>query len=123
MINCRLSYLGVLVFCLNSSRLLTLLCRHDILLERRVQPHLTNRSMNSNALAVYGPNSQQEETTMASYVSGQEALDRARELSRAREDTEGLRLAQSRFLDELPGAVFAVITLVWVVLSFTHLIW
>jgi len=60
---------------------------------------------------------------MAFLVSGQETLDRARESSQAREDTEGLRLAQSRFLDELPGAVFAVITLVWVLLSFTHLIW
>lgn len=36
---------------------------------------------------------------------------------------EGVRLAQGRFLDELPGAAFAAITLVWVVSSFAGLMW
>ena len=36
---------------------------------------------------------------------------------------EGKRLAQGRFLDELPGAAFAIITLIWVVSMFAGLIW
>jgi len=39
------------------------------------------------------------------------------------EPDEGIRLAQGRFLDELPGAVFALITLVWVISCFAGLIW
>lgn len=36
---------------------------------------------------------------------------------------EGKRLAQGRFLDELPGAAFAIITLIWVVSMLARLIW
>jgi len=39
------------------------------------------------------------------------------------EPGEGLRLARGRFLDELPGAAFAAITLVWIVSSFAGLMW
>jgi hypothetical protein len=60
---------------------------------------------------------------MGSFISHDETLDRAREDAAPQFNNEGLRLAQSNFLDELPGAAFAVITLVWVVLSFAHLIW
>ena len=59
---------------------------------------------------------------MESFVSRDESLDRVQE-NVTQQDHEGLRLAQSRFLDELPGVIFALITLVWVILSFTHLIW
>jgi hypothetical protein len=38
------------------------------------------------------------------------------------EKTEGARLAQGRFLDELPGAVFALVTLIWVVSAFVGLV-
>jgi len=36
---------------------------------------------------------------------------------------EGLRYYQGRILDELPGAAFAVITLVWVIACFFKLVW
>jgi len=36
---------------------------------------------------------------------------------------EGKRLAQGCFLDELPGAAFAIITLVWVVSMLAGLMW
>ena len=36
---------------------------------------------------------------------------------------DGIRVAQGMFLDELPGAVFAGITLIWVLLSFAGLMW
>jgi hypothetical protein len=36
--------------------------------------------------------------------------------------TEGVRYAQSSLLSELPGAVFAVLTLAYVVSSLVHLI-
>jgi len=35
---------------------------------------------------------------------------------------DGVRLSRGRFLDELPGAVFAAITLVWIVMTFADLI-
>jgi hypothetical protein len=44
-------------------------------------------------------------------------------VSRSAEDNEGVRLAQGRFLDELPGAVFAAITVIWIVASFAGLEW
>ncbi len=34
-----------------------------------------------------------------------------------------VHFAQSRFLDEIPGVAFAVITLIWIVASFASLIW
>jgi hypothetical protein len=36
---------------------------------------------------------------------------------------EGKRLYQGRMLDELPGAAFAAMTLVWIFSSFGKLIW
>jgi hypothetical protein len=36
---------------------------------------------------------------------------------------EGFRLHQSQILDELPGAAFAAMTLVWIFTSFGKLIW
>jgi hypothetical protein len=39
------------------------------------------------------------------------------------EGQEGARLAQSVFLDELPGAAFAAITLIWILSSLASLVW
>ena len=36
---------------------------------------------------------------------------------------QGYRLYQSRMLDELPGAVFAAVTLVWIITSLGGLVW
>src|SRR5438309_9593622 len=51
--------------------------------------------------------------------------DEAATVSRTetRETGEGLRKAQGCFLSELPGAVFAVVTLVWIAFSFAGLVW
>jgi hypothetical protein len=44
--------------------------------------------------------------------------------SRSRKEvSDCARISQSRFLDELPGAAFAAVTLVWIIASFAHLIW
>ncbi|MGH7781713.1 MAG: hypothetical protein ACREQR_18005 [Candidatus Binataceae bacterium] len=53
----------------------------------------------------------------------QESLGQIRAEAMLSEPGEGVRFAQSRFLDELPGLVFAAITLLWVVSSFAGLIW
>jgi hypothetical protein len=39
------------------------------------------------------------------------------------ETGEGTRFYQGRVLDELPGAVFAAVTLIWIMASFSRLIW
>jgi hypothetical protein len=49
-----------------------------------------------------------------------EGLVRARDIQ---QPGDGLRFCHGRILDELPGAVFAAVTLVWIVSSFAHLIW
>ncbi len=51
--------------------------------------------------------------------------ERLAEIRRAVEtgdDTDSIRYAQSNFLDELPGAAFALITLVYVVSSLLALL-
>ena len=39
------------------------------------------------------------------------------------EPDAGVRFYQGRFLDELPGAAFALVTLVWAIGCFFRLIW
>jgi hypothetical protein len=53
----------------------------------------------------------------------QETLGQINTVALAAEPDEGVRFAQSRFLDELPGAAFAAITLVWIVSSLAGLVW
>ena len=60
---------------------------------------------------------------MDSFVARDKTLEGARVDAPRPSTNEGLRMAQSNFLDELPGIAFAVITLAWVALSFAHLIW
>jgi len=55
--------------------------------------------------------------------SNEETLGRINTMVLTAEPDEGVRLAQSRFLDELPGAAFAGITLFWIVSSLAGLIW
>ncbi len=45
------------------------------------------------------------------------------ESTQNRADIEGTRVYRSLLLDQLPGAAFAAVTLVWVISSFGHLIW
>ena len=42
---------------------------------------------------------------------------------RTEEPDEGVRLYHNQILDQLPGAIFAAATLVWVISSFARLIW
>lgn len=59
-----------------------------------------------------------------SEIAKRETLETTREATGTRAETgEGVRLAQGRFLDELPGAAFAAVTLVWVIGSFAGLFW
>ena len=58
-----------------------------------------------------------------SEIVKRETLETTREAAEVREPGEGVRLAQGRFLDELPGAVFAGMTLIWVISSFAGLMW
>ena len=46
---------------------------------------------------------------------------RVRATAQKAEHCEGRQLTQGRLLDELPGALFAAITLVWIVCSFMRL--
>ena len=53
----------------------------------------------------------------------QETVGQISSIEMTAEPDEGVRLAQGRFLDALPGAVFAGITLLWVVSSLAGLMW
>jgi hypothetical protein len=59
-----------------------------------------------------------------SEIVKRETLETTREATQTRAETgDGVRLAQGRFLDELPGAAFAAVTLIWVICSFAGLFW
>jgi hypothetical protein len=53
----------------------------------------------------------------------QETMEQVNPVELIAQPEEGVRFAQGRFLDELPGAAFAAITLVWIVSSLGGLIW
>lgn len=53
----------------------------------------------------------------------QETLREIREAVAVQGPDQGVRFYQGRLLDELPGAAFVTITLVWIISSFAHLIW
>lgn len=53
----------------------------------------------------------------------QETLREIREAVEVKRPDEGVRFYQGRFLDELPGAAFVAITLVWIISTFAHLVW
>ena len=53
----------------------------------------------------------------------QETVGQINTVELTTEPDEGVCFAQGRFLDELPGAAFAGITLVWIVSSLAGLMW
>jgi len=57
------------------------------------------------------------------YIANQEGVEEVSPSAETQEVGECVQHARSRFLDELPGAVFAVMTLLWIVSSFAGLIW
>jgi hypothetical protein len=54
-------------------------------------------------------------------VSQTATIGETAEKGQAEHPSEGVRLYQSLMLDELPGAVFAAVTLGWIITSFGHL--
>ena len=57
------------------------------------------------------------------HTQEQKVLENAAEATTGTEPQEGIQIARSQFLDELPGLAFAVITLVWIVASLIGLRW
>jgi hypothetical protein len=57
-----------------------------------------------------------------SEIAKRETLETTR-AAEVEQTGDGMRLAQGRFLDELPGAAFAAVTLIWVIGSFAGLMW
>jgi hypothetical protein len=53
----------------------------------------------------------------------QRAFEEASNTECLQQASECARFAQGRLLDELPGAAFVIVTLVWIIASFAHLIW
>jgi hypothetical protein len=53
----------------------------------------------------------------------QRAFEEAASTECQQQVSEGARFAQGRLLDELPGAAFVIVTLIWIIASFAHLIW
>jgi len=56
------------------------------------------------------------------FTAKEKALEVA-QTERSQEVSDCVRFSQGRFLDELPGAAFVAITLIWIITSFAHLIW
>jgi hypothetical protein len=61
--------------------------------------------------------------TTEQVITGISQADAVREATQTDEAGEGYRLYMGRVLDELPGVVFAAMTLVWIFTSFGKLIW
>ena len=57
------------------------------------------------------------------YARTQKILTNAAETTHGIEGQDGIRMARTQFLDELPGLAFAILTLVWIVASLTQLGW
>jgi hypothetical protein len=53
----------------------------------------------------------------------QRAFEEAANAECPQQTSDCARFAQGRFLDELPGAAFVIVTLIWIIASFAHLIW
>ena len=53
----------------------------------------------------------------------QRAFEEAVSTETLQQQGECARFAQGRLLDELPGAAFVIVTLIWIIASFAHLIW
>jgi hypothetical protein len=61
--------------------------------------------------------------TEMEFIEKGKALEQVAQGESSREVGDCSRFAQGRFLDELPGAAFVAITLVWIISSFAHLVW
>jgi hypothetical protein len=57
------------------------------------------------------------------FIEKEKVLERVVQAESSQEVGDCSRFAQGRFLDELPGAAFVAVTLIWIITSFAHLIW
>jgi hypothetical protein len=57
------------------------------------------------------------------FIAKEKAIETVAQVESSQPVGECTRFSQGRFLDELPGAAFVAVTLIWVVCSFFHLIW
>jgi hypothetical protein len=56
-------------------------------------------------------------------IAKEKAVEGVAQAESSQQAGECTRFSQGRFLDELPGAAFVAITLIWIIASFAHLIW
>jgi hypothetical protein len=56
-------------------------------------------------------------------IAKEKAIEGATQSESSLQAGECTRFSQGLFLDELPGAAFVAVTLIWVVCSFFHLTW
>jgi hypothetical protein len=57
------------------------------------------------------------------FIAKEKAIETVTQAESPRCVGECTRFSQGRFLDELPGAAFVAVTLIWVGCSFFHLTW
>jgi len=57
------------------------------------------------------------------HTQQEKVLENAAEATIRTDPQEGIQIARSQFLDELPGLAFAILTLIWVVASLAQLKW
>jgi hypothetical protein len=55
------------------------------------------------------------------FIAREKAIETVTQADGSQQVGECTRFSQGRFLDELPGAAFVAVTLIWVVCSFFHL--
>jgi hypothetical protein len=56
-------------------------------------------------------------------IAKEKAVEGVTQAESSQQVGECTHFSQGRFLDELPGAAFVAITLIWIVASFAYLIW
>jgi hypothetical protein len=57
------------------------------------------------------------------FIAKEKAIEGVTQAESSQQAGECTDFSQGRFLDELPGAAFVAVTLIWVVCSFFHLTW
>lgn len=57
------------------------------------------------------------------FIARDQAIEPVPQVESSQRVGECTPFSQGRFLDELPGAAFGVVTLIWVVCSLFHLTW
>jgi hypothetical protein len=64
-----------------------------------------------------------KEAKKMEFIAKEKAFEEVTQPKGSQQIGECTRFSQGRFLDELPGAAFVAVTLIWIMSSFAHLIW